>query len=143
MRVLPVAILTLAAILGATAAHAQCNEEDGYVFVFSQCQQQEAADPADLCQHAPGEEPEFVLFMSNVILDAAEDRSSLGSLFFYVAKEQHEVELNGTSSQCFATKEAAREHREVTVGRYRDNFENVVVKDVTFDSNAGSPGLTE
>ena len=122
-----------AATLLAGAAAAQCTEQDGYVFVFSQCQQQEAEEDRGLCYHAPGEEPAFMYFVSNVITDEAENRSSLGSLFFYVAQEQHGVDLQGTSSQCFGTREAAEAHKAETIERYRENFENVVVKDVTFD----------
>ncbi|MEQ8556693.1 MAG: hypothetical protein RIB03_00115 [Henriciella sp.] len=141
MKRIPLIAASAAAAAFAGTASAQCTEEDGYVFVFSQCLQQEAdgEGETDLCQHAPGEDPAFMLFMSNVIPDSAEDRSSLGSLFYYVIDEQHGVGLQGSSSQCFETKEAASEHRAVTIERYRDNFENVTVKDVTFDKGAGAP----
>ncbi|WP_084396213.1 hypothetical protein [Henriciella aquimarina] len=141
MKRIPLITATIAAAAFAGSASAQCTEEDGYVFVFSQCQQQpaESEDKADLCHHEPGEDPAFMLFLSNVILDSAENRSSLGSLFYYVIEEQHGVGLQGSSSQCFETEDAAKAHRATTIERYRDGFENVVVKDVTFEKGAGAP----
>jgi hypothetical protein len=54
---------------------------------------------------------------------------------------QHGVALNGTSSGCFETAELAREHRAQTIERYRDSFDNVVVKEVTFDHDRAIGGL--
>ncbi|MFX0547590.1 hypothetical protein ACEWPL_018905 [Roseovarius sp. S1116L3] len=122
-------VLVMGGMAGTAAA--ECTEQDGYVFVFSQCQQQEATGSLDLCQHAPGHDPKFMYFVSNVLPDKAADRSSLGSLFYHVIGAQHDVALNGTSSRCFDTPALARTHRAQTIERYRENFENVVVKDVT------------
>lgn len=133
MRGLIYLFVTVAGCLMATGAWAQCKDKDGYVFVFSACQQQETAGKPDLCQHAPGDDPDYVLFMSNVIVDEVANLSSLGSLFFYVAQSQHGIELQGTSSECFATFEAAAANRKKTIARYRDNFSNVVVKDVAIE----------
>lgn len=135
MRIILTASAMGAAALFAGSASAQCTEKDGYVFVFSQCQQQEAEGETGLCQHAPDEDPAFIYLVSNVMEDKAETRSSLGSLFYYIAEEQHGVQLQGTSSQCFETKEAAEEHRAKTIERYRESFENVIVKDVVFDED--------
>ena len=131
----PIAIAAALALFGMTApANAQCTETDGYVYVFSQCQQQETSQSPDLCQHKPGQDPKFMYFVSNVILDEVADRSALGSLFYHVIGAQHDVALNGTSSPCFKTPEAAMENRTQTIARYRDSFENVVVKEVMFDT---------
>ncbi|MFX0541024.1 SH3 domain-containing protein [Roseovarius sp. S4756] len=67
-------------------------------------------------------------FVSNVVRDAAADRSSLGSLFYHVIDAQHDIALNGTSSRCFDTPALARTHHAQPIKRYRKNFENVVVQ---------------
>lgn len=130
--------LVAATLLTGTAS-AQCNQSDGYVFVTAQCEQQAAdVDEPNLCQQAPDEDKTMLYFISNVIADEASDRSSLGSLFYYVVGDQYGVSLNGSSSQCFETVEAAEEGRADMIKRFREFFNEyeVIVHDVEIDQQS-------
>ncbi len=129
----------VAARLAAGTASAQCTESDGYVFITAQCEQKAAdVDEPSLCQQAPDEDKTMLYFISNVIADEASDRSSLGSLFYDVVGDQYGVSLNGSSSQCFETAEAAKEGRNDMIERFRQFFSEytVIVHDVKIDQES-------
>ena len=126
----------VAAGLTAGTANAQCKETDGYVFITAQCQQQakDVEEPGP-CEQAPDEEKTMLYFISNVLADEAETRSSLGSMFYYYVGQQHGAGLQGNTSQCFETEEAAEEGRTKAIERFHEFFHeyDIVVKDVEIE----------